>query len=166
MAKYSNERKDHIIKQLLPPINGTVSKLSEKEGIPQSTLYNWRLRNQSTVGDMESRKNKGSNKWNVEQKLAVVVTTYSMTADELNVYCRENGLYPEQVKEWKSNFLVGQANAQADKNDIAAKNKEMSKTIKKLKKELDRKDKALAETAALLTLGKKYDALWSDKEES
>ncbi len=166
MAKYSNERKDHIIKQLLPPINGTVSKLSEKEGIPQSTLYNWRLRNQSTGGDMASRKNKGSNKWSVEQKLAVVVTTYSMTADELNVYCRENGLYPEQVKEWKSNFLVGQANAQANKNDIAAKNKELSKTIKKLKKELDRKEKALAETAALLTLGKKYDALWSDKEES
>ena len=66
MAKYSNERKDHIIKQLLPPINGTVSKLSEKEGILQSTLCNWRLRNQSTGGDMASRKNKGSNKWSVE----------------------------------------------------------------------------------------------------
>ena len=166
MVKYSNERKEYIIKQLSPPTNYPVSELSEKEGIPRGTLYNWRLRNQSIGGGMASRINKCSNKWSLEQKLAVVVTTYSMTVDELNVYCRENGLYPDQAKEWKSNFLVVQASTQANKNNIAAKNKEMSKTIKKLKKELDRKEKALAETAALLTLGKKYDAFWSDKEEN
>jgi hypothetical protein len=35
-----------------------------------------------------------------------------------------------------------------------------------LKKDLRRKEKALAETAALLLLRKKLDALWEDDEES
>jgi len=95
-----------------------------------------------------------------------VVATYSMSAEELNVYCREHGLYPDQVKEWKSGCLAGQESLQTRKKHDETKAREAAKTIKKIKKELDRKEKALAEAAALLTLGKKYDALWSDKEES
>jgi hypothetical protein len=40
-----------------------------------------------------------------------------------------------------------------------------SKKIKSLEKELNRKDKALAETEALLVLREKYNALWDNSEE-
>jgi hypothetical protein len=43
--------------------------------------------------------------------------------------------------------------------------KELSKENAKLKKELQRKEKALAEAAALLVLQKKFQALWADGEE-
>ena len=166
MAKYSSERKDNIIKQLLPPISCTVRELSEKEGIPQVTLYNWRSRNQSIGGDVSSKKISSSSKWSAEQKVAIVVATFGLNAEELNVYCREKGLYPCQVKEWKSACLLGQANSKTMQKENEARSRIATKTIKKLEKELNRKEKALAEAAALLTLGKKYDALWSDKEES
>jgi hypothetical protein len=46
-----------------------------------------------------------------------------------------------------------------------AQSKEDKKRIRQLEKELQRKEKALAETAALLVLRKKVQAIWGDKEE-
>ena len=49
---------------------------------------------------------------------------------------------------------------------VTPEQKSDKKRIKELERELRRKDKALAETAALLVLGKKFDAYWKDKEDS
>ncbi|WP_053006512.1 hypothetical protein [Desulfosporosinus acididurans] len=43
--------------------------------------------------------------------------------------------------------------------------KEVEKELKQVKKELQRKESALAETAALLVLRKKADAIWGLKDE-
>ena len=166
MSSYSKERKSQIIRQLLPPINSSVSELSEKECIPKGTLYNWRLKSQLMGGGMVAEEKKSPTKWSSEQKLSVVAITYSMTNEELNVYCRENGLYPDQIKEWKTACLYGQEQAEANQKIKAAESTAQSKKIKLLQKELNRKEKALAEAAALLTLGKKFDAHWLGEEES
>tara|TARA_B110000495_G_C22855302_1_gene498704 strand:+ start:149 stop:628 length:480 start_codon:yes stop_codon:yes gene_type:complete len=158
MRKYSKERKAHVIKQMLPPMGCLVSELSRKEGIPTATLYAWRSAIQTPGGNMSAKSR--LDQWSAEQKLACVVTTYSMNTAEFNEYCRKNGMYPEHINEWKLACLSAYSTKKK-----GSEVKSAHKIIKQLKKEISRKDKALSETATLLALGKKYDALWSEKEE-
>lgn len=166
MSKYSAKFKSKALRQLLPPDNLSIKELSEKEGIPQGTLYTWRVKELSRGVVMSKEKSASAEGWSAEQKLAVVVETYSMNAAELSEYCRSKGLYPDQVKSWKKSCLSGYSASSKVKRAETEQAKKSKKRIRSLEKELHRKEKALAETAALLTLGKKYDALWADKEES
>lgn len=114
---------------------------------------------------MPGNRNTGED-WSPEAKLAVVVETASMSEAELSAYCREKGLYPEQVQRWKEACLQG-AGMQKDRDKAAQKQKrESQKTIKKLKSEVRRKDKALAETTSLLVLSKKLEALYGEDPDS
>jgi uncharacterized coiled-coil DUF342 family protein len=115
---------------------------------------------------MPSNKSTSPDNWSADQKFAVVVETYSLNAEELNEYCRSKGLYSDQVKSWKKSCLASYATAAKNKQLEIAKAKHSVKRIRSLEKELHRKEKALAEAAALLTLGKKFDAHWAEKEES
>ena len=83
----------------------------------------------------------------------------------MSEYCRAKGLFPEQVKQWRQ--ILIQAHAEGETTDAAGAklNKLQSKQIKRLEREVLRKDKALAEAAALLMLQKKVRALWGDNED-
>jgi transposase-like protein len=108
---------------------------------------------------------KTSDKWSAEAKLAVVIETATMSESDLSEYCRSKGLYPEQVKDWKQSFLRGPMSEAEVRKAVREESKQDKKKIKALERELKRKDKALAETTALLVLRKKFNALWEDKEE-
>lgn len=85
-----------------------------------------------------------------------------MNEAERSAYCREHGLYPEQLDAWKSAFEAMDATGTpADKAQLAAERKKS----RKLEKELLRKERALAEAAALLTLSKKAQAIWGSGED-
>tara|TARA_Y100001973_G_C5034644_1_gene249783 strand:+ start:140 stop:502 length:363 start_codon:yes stop_codon:yes gene_type:complete len=104
--------------------------------------------------------------WSTEAKLAIVVETASMSEAELSAYCREKGLYPEQVQRWNEACLQG-AGMQQDQDKAAQKQeRESRKAIRKLKAEARRKDKALAETTSLLVLSKKLEALYGEDPDS
>ncbi len=137
ISKISVERKEAVSSKLLPPNNLSVSDVSKQEGLGESTLYNW----------------------SSELKFISVVATSNMNAEELSQYCRENGLYIEQIKYWKAACIAGTTTYQEHKKKSRTDSKRDKQQIKKLEKELLRKDKALAETAALLVLRKKLDAL-------
>lgn len=98
-------------------------------------------------------------------KFAVLVETASLNETELAAYCRNKGLYVEDLASWKTEAIhaySGQNIADAGlKKDLQS----MTKEAAKLKKELERKDKALAEAAALLVLSKKANAIWGEFEE-
>lgn len=92
--------------------------------------------------------------WSAEAKLAIVIETGSMSEAELSEYCRAKGLYVEQVKAWKAESLKGFVNSREQELETKRQRKADQKEIKKLKRELREKEKALAETAALLVLRK------------
>lgn len=98
-------------------------------------------------------------KLNAEQRFSIVLETATFTEEELSQYCREKGLYPDQVKQWK------QACITANTNVTKVDDKADKKRIRELEKELHRKEKALAETAALLVLRKKFNAHFGLEEE-
>ncbi|MEL0630928.1 IS3 family transposase, partial [Psychromonas aquatilis] len=80
-------------------------------------------------------------------------------------YCRENGFYPEQIKVWKSEFVQGMQIKKVSKKASIKEAQADKAEIKKLKKELQRKEKALAETAAILVLRKKLNAFYGQEDE-
>ena len=102
--------------------------------------------------------------WDDETKLAVVIDTATLNEHELSIYCRERGLYVEQINQWRVAAVSGQS-----KNHLSKKEREEFAALKKrnreLEKELKRKEKALAEAAALLVLRKKAQAIWGDNED-
>lgn len=159
-TKYSKEFKENIIARMFPPENASVPELARETGIPKDTLYTWRLkyRNaQGSVGDSGS-----SGRFSNEEKLVIIIETASLNEVELGEYCRRKGLYPEQIAGWKRTFIEAKTfPGKADRDQV----REQSKTIKKLQSELNRKEKALAETAALLVLEKKYQAFLETKDE-
>ena len=148
MKRISPERKAATLAKLLPPYNMTVSAVAQMEGISEATLYNWR--NQAKQeGKPVPGADKNSEQWPAEARFAAIVETATLSEAEVAEYCRKKGLYPEHLMQWRQAFL------QTSVPDDKAALKQSQKRIRQLEKELTRKEKALAEAAAILVLRKK-----------
>lgn len=164
MKHYPQERRDAILKKMAPPQSLSVAELSRQEGIPSATLYNWRKQARERGQVLPSRSS-APEEWSSEEKFHVVLETAPMSKAEFSAYCRKRGLYPEQVEAWKQVCLGANGNtAQQDREAQQSKKAEQAR-MRQLEKELRRKEKALAETAALLTLSKKAEAIWGSNNE-
>lgn len=165
MARYSAERKTAILKKLLPPQNRTVASVATEEGISDATLYNW-LKQCRQQGEPVPGRSKTSEQWSGEAKLAVVIETAPLSEEELSVYCREKGLYVEQVKRWRDACVLGTGQESELRKETQKQQKQSQKRIKKLEAEVRRKDKVLAETTSLLVLSKKLEALYGTDQDN
>src|SRR5690606_34826015 len=163
-VRYTQEQKEAMIKRMMPPKNESVSRIAEETGVSDATLYKWR-KEAREAGVVATGNGKTSDKWSSEDKFLIVMETFSMNELELAEYCRKKGLFREQIEAWKRVCL--QANGQAfdQAKQINGALKEEQKRTKQLEKELQMKEKALAEAAALLLLRKKARAIWGDHEE-
>ena len=164
MSSYSPERKAALISKLLPPQNMSVAELSRQEGISQATLYAWRTKLKAGGAVVPGDKSSADN-WSAEAKFAAVLHTATLSEIELSEYCRSKGLYPEQIGAWRQACISGQLSAQAQRQAEREQARADKKRIAELERELRRKDKALAETAAILVLRKKMNAFWGNDNE-
>jgi transposase len=165
MKHYSTNDKEAIVRRMMPPNPVSVSMLSSETGVPKGTLYTWKTQYQ-TQGQAVPASNKRPEHWAAQDKLAIVCEAHALKGTELGEYCRKKGLFPEQIKAWEEAALRGyQRQEQLDKQQVV-QNKEDRLTIQKLEAELRRKEAALAETAALLVLSKKSQAIWGDSGEN
>jgi transposase-like protein len=162
--RYSEDFKEVIIKKMMPPHPVSVTQLCRDTGVSDFTLYKWRqeYRNKGVAVPANSKK---SENWTAEDKLAVVIETASFNEIQLSEYCRKKGLYKEQIDQWKASALSEYKISAQQKNAQIQRGPEDKKRIKKLERELHRKEKALAETATLLALSKKWEAIWGESEE-
>jgi transposase-like protein len=87
-----------------------------------------------------------------------------MSESELAEYARKKGLYVEQIKSWRDACMNANGGVAQEAARLTKELKTAEQANRKLQKELDRKEKALAEAAALLVLRKKADAIWGDPE--
>lgn len=95
----------------------------------------------------------------------IVVETASLNESELAEYARKKGLYVEQIKAWKDACMNANGGIAKEAARLNRELKDSQKERKMLEKELQRKEKALAEAAALLVLSKKANAIWGDPED-
>ncbi len=148
MKKYSKELKENNIARMLPPGNAYITDLPKETGIPciagalSIEMPQAALRRNMVLLTLYSS----------EDKLSVVIETAAMNVVELSQYCRQKGLYQEQIAAWRTSCSL--ANARPDVKIDREKIHHQAKEIKQLKRELLHKEKALAETAALLVLKK------------
>jgi len=160
---YTEEQKEAMVSKLLPPNNMTIPELSAQSGIPQTTLYGWRTRALKKNNPKDGKANKKT--MTSSNKFHIVMETYTLSEYDLARYCRKNGLYVDDVKKWRSDL---ESSLDKEPNAVKEVKEELSDEKKKnkhLEKELNRKEKALAEAAALLVLQKKFQAFMEEKED-
>ena len=100
MRRYSEAVKADVRKRMSPPQRQSVARISEELGIHVMTLYKWRKawRLQGEVVPASEKEPEG---WSAADKFTVVLETAELNATELSAYCRQKGLYPEQVDRWR-----------------------------------------------------------------
>lgn len=162
MKHYSKELRDSIIARLLPPNNAKSAELHKETGIPEGTMASWL--HEFRKNNPQKPPAKGFNQCSADIKLAVIIETASLNETELAEYCRARGVYTEEIAKWKA-FFIKSASTQPNRVDHDLLLQEQKKS-QLLQKELNRKEKALAEVAALLVLQKKFQALMATAEAS
>ena len=146
---------------MLPPENRSVKELVDEYNIHEQTLYRWRKEAKSkglVYQDNAASKQKHSR----EMQFQIIIETSQLNNHDLSEYCRCKGMYAEEIESWKNAFVSGETDEQSK---LKQEFKDSQAELKYTKKELDRKEKALAEAAALLVLKKKMQAIWSSDEE-
>ena len=146
MARYGQAYKDRIVARLLPPESSSVEIVSREVGVSVATLERWR------ADALASGPGGGSQRWTAAARLQAVIATAAMDEATRSAWCREQGLYPAELDAWKQDAIAGLGEPRAASAVDARR-------IKELERELHRKDKALAETTALLVLSKNRGGL-------
>ena len=161
--KYTQEKKEHALGLMSPPQNNSVVEVSKLTGVPEATLYLWRKQareaGRSVPGDGQNPE-----QWGAADKFAAVLEAAPLNEAELAAYCRRKGLLVAQLERWRTDMHA--ALTRQDSQAEAAARAQDKKRIRELEKDLRRKEKALAETAALLVLSRKYEALGIDGEDA
>jgi transposase len=153
VARYGQAYKDRIVAKLLPPESSAVEHVSREVGISVSTLERWRAET------LANGSGAGSQRWTAAARLQAVILTATMDEATRSAWCREQGLYLAELDAWKRDAIAGLGEPRAAG---AAEARQDRRRVIELERELHRKDKALAETAALLVLSKKLSAVFHE----
>jgi transposase-like protein len=162
-----------VEKALSRPAGVTLNEIAAVLGIGQSTLGKWIIKakhqgfestsHSRTIGTGIMTSEKRPQDWTLEERLQMVIACGALDEAATNTMCRQQGLFPHHVAQWKADFANGTQQASAAKQNPEIKT--FKHEIKTLRRELNRKDRALAETAALLVLQKKVQAIWGNDED-
>lgn len=160
MTKYNQSFREQAIQKALQKGSRSLKTIASDLSVGYSTLHRWIRESHRglTVNNMKT--NKRPKDWSGPEKFQVLLETHTLDTRQINQYCREHGIYPHQLEDWKQTFLQSGGKGKGVDPEI----KSLKDKVKVLTKELGRKEKALAETAALLVLQKKFQALLEDKE--
>ena len=139
----------------------TIESIANELNISFHTLKTWMKTKKSTPIIAPSQRSRRPNDWSGAERLQALLDTQGLDDTARHRWCRERGIYPHHLQSWRDHFEQAQSNASASTHQQLKKLKDQQH---RLERELKRKDKALAEAAALLVLQKKYQALWEDKD--
>ena len=146
MARYSEKFKGRAVARLLPPESAPVDVVAREVGIGSGTLLRWR-------DDVQSMPALGR-AWTAASRLEAVIVTAALDETNKSAWCREHGVYPAELAKWHASATTALAEPEEARASPQTTRQDR-KRIKELERELLRKDRALAETAALLVLSKK-----------
>jgi hypothetical protein len=159
-----------MVARLMGPRSIPVSQLARESGIPEGTLYRW-LKRAAIMPQMTGRRGRRSANTSGEptrserserprtgaEKLAIVVRAEGLEGEALGEFLRSEGVHLAELEQWRK---LAEQVLQGDPKRLPP-----SKEMRKLKAELARKEKALAEAAALLVLKKKVAEIWGDEDD-
>ena len=149
---------------MVGPQGLSANELSGKVGVHQPTLSRWLREAQGKVGSVklgpfppDASAPRRPEDWSAEERLRVVMEASRLRDEELGAFLRRQGIHEATLVEWKAAVLDALGPQKKVSSD--------SRRVRELEKQLRRKDRALAETAALLVLQKKVQAIWGDEDD-
>jgi transposase len=162
---YTEAFKAQMVRRMLGPPTRSATSLAKEVGVSQTQLWRWRkkaLSGVAKVRDDRMKKAEGTT-WTPLEKLRLLGKADGLEGDALGAFLRREGIHEDQLRAWRDAASEALSAEAAPPGQTRAEerraNAEAKKRIKELERELRRKEKALAEAAALLMLEKKLQAL-------
>jgi transposase-like protein len=140
----------------------SVPEVSERTGVSKAALYRWQREARAKGLAVPAGAGVAEN-WSARDKFGVVVESAGLSEAELAGYCRKKGLFVEQVRAWREACEAGIAGGEPSPGPVL---RDERKRNRQLERELRRKDRALAEAAALLVLSRKLEAFRTESEDA
>jgi transposase len=168
--QYTDTIKARMVRRMVGPGGITTRALAAETGISQSALSKWLRQARRVTGEMADNKDDHDGEpprarrprdWSADEKLRALAETTDLEGEALGGYLRRNGLRAEDLQQWRADARGALEQPEASRRRSSAE----AKRIRDLDRELRKKDRALAETAALLVLRKKANALWGDGDD-
>jgi transposase len=166
--EYTETFRARMVRRMLGPKAVTATALADETGVSQPTLSRW-LRETASFRAMGEKQEKEPaadepprrpQDWTPAEKLRAVVEAGALEGEALGEYLRRRGIHREHLEQWRAD-----AEGALEKRGSRRRSSSDAKRIKELERELRRKEKALAETAAILVLRKKLNALWGGADD-
>lgn len=157
-ATYSDAFREQALVKVYSRGHRTIKEVSAELQVDFHTLKHWMKKASVPKNIAKPTTDKRPNDWSASEKLTALQESHSLSGEGLNAWCREKGLFAHHLTSWKAEFCAPQSPVSGEQLR-SIKEENLS-----LKKEILRKDKALAEAAALLVLQKKFRTLWEDEE--
>jgi transposase-like protein len=157
-SKYSEAFIEQALVKVFSRGDRTVQSVAEELNVNYHALKRWMKR--KAVNKLVSEiKEKRPQDWRAEEQLVALHETHGLLGEALHAWCREHGLFAHHLASWKVAFCADGKGSVPGARELRTLKDENTQ----LKRELSRKEKALAEAAALLILQKKFHALWEDE---
>lgn len=155
--QYTEDYKEQALVKVYNRGDRSIRSIAEELNINLFTLKNWMKQPLSHDKNLAARRGKLAQDWPAEQRLAALQESYGLVGEALHAWCRERGVFAHHLEQWKAEFCGsgGKTKGREDASALRA----LKVENQRLERELNRKEKALAEAAALLVLQKKYRAL-------
>jgi transposase-like protein len=162
VREYTESFKSKMVQRLVGPGAVSANQLAREVGVSQGTLSRWLQQSKGRMdrvklGPPPERSARRPEDWSAEERLRVVMEASRLRDEELGAFLRREGIHEATLAEWKAAVLDALGPQKKVPSD--------SRRVRELEKQLRRKDKALAETAALLVLQKKVQAIWGDEDD-
>lgn len=155
--RYSEAFIEQALFKVYSRADRTVKSVAEELNVNYQTVKNWMKRKESVTTEVSTKERRPQD-WTPEQRLLALQESHRFSGESLQTWCRENGLFAHHLTSWKTAFCAGAKAASCSQEIRVLKDEN-----KQFKREIVRKDHALAEAAALLILQKKFRALWEDE---
>lgn len=156
---YTTEFRRQALEKAYQRGSRSVESIASEVNMSTYTLRTWMRREKMKKRSGNGRKAKRPGERTRAEKLELLIKSDGLDETELSGYCREKGIFVHHLERWREEF------EEDDSAGLRKLNRELNEAKKALERELKRKEKALAEAAALLVLKKKYEGLWEDEDE-
>jgi len=161
LQRYSQEFMKSAVVKMMNRGSRPLASIQEELGVSLGSLYRWKA-TFGTIGGM--KKSQSPQDRSSKEKLKAFVEFASLPPEKQGEYLRKEGLHVDNLEVWRKQMESGLEPAQSRQAARAERSADRKK-IKALEKELHRKDRALAETTALLVLKKKANLIWGTGED-
>jgi transposase-like protein len=149
MPKYfSLSFKQRMVERMTGTHAMSATRLAKEVGVSQDSLSRW-LREASSLPVMPKRDERGPRQWTLDEKIRLLAAARGLSGTELTAFLTREQVLLGELEQWR----------RALETEAPPVPAATAKQIRELERELARKEKALAEAAAILVLKKKLQEL-------